>query len=220
MKIFLSLSLLFIGISIKAQLAPLKIKVTDFSNHALAGEQILLVEQSSNQTFKGISDANGDINLSIPAGKYDIKIKSIGEAEDFSTFEVPKLGPNQAYNPASMQIQIQEASFFTLENLHFATGKWTILKSSFKELNELVEYLKLKKDVKIEIAGHTDSDGDDASNQILSQKRADEVKSYLISKGISGDRITAKGYGESKPIGDNNTSEGKAQNRRTEIKIL
>lgn len=203
-----------------AQNAPMNVKVTDFQNNVLKGEQVLFIEQSTKKEYKGISDSNGDIKFSLPAGKYDIKLKSVGEAEDFSTFEVPKLGPNQAYQPASMQIQIQEAKSFTLDNLHFATGKWSIMKSSYKELNELADYMKFKKDIKIEIGGHTDSDGDDAANLTLSQKRADEVRKYLISKGISADRIKAVGHGESKPIADNDTANGKAQNRRTEIRIL
>lgn len=220
MKAILFSFFLMLIIQLSAQNAPLKIKVTDFGNKALKGEQVLFVEQSSKAEYKGFSDQNGNIEMSLPAGKYDIKIKSVGEAEDFSTFEIPKLGPNQTYNTASMQIQIQEAVSFTLDNLHFATGKWDIMKSSYAELNELVEYMKLKNEIKIEIAGHTDSDGDDASNLDLSQKRADEVRKYLIAKGISADRIKAVGYGETKPIADNDSPQGKALNRRTEVKIL
>ena len=220
MKTFISILILFATATVFAQNAPLKIKVTDFQNQALEGEQVLFVEQTTKKEYKGVSDANGDIDLALPAGKYDIKLKSVGAAEDFSTFEVPKLGPNQAYSTASMQIQIEEAKFFTLDNLHFDTGKWSIQKSSYNELNELVDYMKYKDDIKIEIGGHTDSDGDDASNMQLSQKRANEVKSYLVSKGISADRIKAIGYGETMPVSDNDTSQGKANNRRTEIKIL
>ncbi|UKN00176.1 OmpA family protein [Paracrocinitomix mangrovi] len=218
-KLVVIIALLIAQISI-AQNAPLEIKVTDFEFHPLQGEQVLFVDQSSKKEFKGVSSETGDIFISLPAGKYDIKIKSVGDAEDFSTFEVPPLPAGQNYRKASMQIQIAETKMFTLDNVHFDTGKWSIKSNSYKELDELAEFLSLKKDKKIEIGGHTDSDGDELANQSLSQKRAEAVKKYLVSKGISASRIVAKGYGESNPIADNNTDKGKALNRRTEVKIL
>ena len=72
-------------------------------------------------------------------------------------------------------------------------------------------------ELKFEVSGHTDSDGNDASNLNLSTERAIVVKNKLISLGISGERLTTKGYGETKPISDNTSSEGKANNRRVEF---
>jgi outer membrane protein OmpA-like peptidoglycan-associated protein len=80
--------------------------------------------------------------------------------------------------------------------------------------------MKLKPGMKIEIAGHTDSDGDDSANKILSEQRALAVKNYLISKGINKERIFIIGYGESRPVAENSSQEGKSKNRRTEIRIL
>ena len=82
-----------------------------------------------------------------------------------------------------MEVMIEEAKSFTLSNLHFATNKSIIQASSYDELDELVEFLKLKPTQKIKIEGHTDSDGDEASNLKLSQNRAEAVKQYLIKKG-------------------------------------
>ena len=73
--------------------------------------------------------------------------------------------------------------------------------------------------VAVEIAGHTDSDGDAEYNQDLSDRRANAVRDYLISRGVSGSRLSAAGYGESQPVADNATVEGKAQNRRVELRI-
>jgi len=73
---------------------------------------------------------------------------------------------------------------------------------------------------KYEISGHTDSDGSVSDNMKLSKDRAVAVMNYLIEKGISSDRLIAKGYGESIPISDNETEEGRADNRRTEVKLL
>jgi OmpA-OmpF porin, OOP family len=109
---------------------------------------------------------------------------------------------------------------FQLNNVYFDTGKATLKPSSYAELNDLVEYMKLKPSVKIEVAGHTDDVGDDAANMKLSQDRAQAVKAYLMKKGIAADRIVAKGYGETRPVATNETPEGRQKNRRTEVTIL
>ena len=85
---------------------------------------------------------------------------------------------------------------------------------------ELVSYLKNKDDIRIEIAGHTDNVGKEADNIKLSRERADAIRNYVIKKGIPPARITAKGYGASQPVADNDTDEGRQANRRTEVRIL
>ncbi|MDP9231117.1 MAG: OmpA family protein, partial [Bacteroidota bacterium] len=94
-----------------------------------------------------------------------------------------------------------------------------LLAKSNKGLNEVAKILQGNPDLKIDIDGHTDNVGNDAFNQTLSENRANAVKSYFVSKGISESRITATGYGEQKPIADNNTAAGKAKNRRVEMKL-
>ena len=73
--------------------------------------------------------------------------------------------------------------------------------------------------LKIELSGHTDNVGSNASNEKLSQKRAEAVRSYLVSRGVDGLRITAIGYGSQRPVDENATKEGRANNRRTEFEI-
>lgn len=86
-----------------------------------------------------------------------------------------------------------------IPNIYYDFGKWNLKDESKKELDNLIELLNANPNITIELSSHTDMVGDDVSNQILSQKRAQSVVDYLISKGISKDRLTAKGYGESKP---------------------
>lgn len=106
-----------------------------------------------------------------------------------------------------------------IENLLFATGSSTIADSVF-ELEVIREFLTNKPKVTIRVEGHTDSRGNKRSNQLLSQKRADAVKNYLIRKGIAGDRIQTEGFGDTRPIADNTTDFGRRLNRRTEVVIV
>ena len=102
-------------------------------------------------------------------------------------------------------------------SINFDINKAVIKPASMGALNGIVQIMKDNPEIKFEVGGHTDSDGDDAANKILSQARADAVRIQLVSMGIDGARLTAQGYGESKPIADNKTIEGKANNRRVEF---
>ena len=109
-------------------------------------------------------------------------------------------------------------------NIYYDLGNWNIRKDAVIELDKVVAFLNDNPDIKIELGSHTDARGDAISNQALSQKRADSAVAYIISKGISNDRIVAKGYGESKlknqcADGVKCTEEEHQQNRRTEIRI-
>ena len=77
-----------------------------------------------------------------------------------------------------------------------------------------------KTSLKIELAGHTDSDGEAGMNMDLSQRRAETVRNYIIKKGVPANRVTAVGYGETEPVASNQTDEGKRKNRRTEVRII
>ncbi len=102
--------------------------------------------------------------------------------------------------------------------IYFETNSDKLKLISHSQLDDLAEILKRYDGVHLTIEGHTDSDGEDAYNMTLSQKRTESVKRYLTSKGISEDRLTAVGYGETKPVAPNTTAAGKAKNRRVELK--
>lgn len=105
------------------------------------------------------------------------------------------------------------------DNLTFASGKDVILESSYSSLNDLAEYLNKIPALSISIEGHTDSQGDEDYNQKLSLSRSNSVKRYLVSKGVDENRIKTVGYGETKPIADNKTPQGREKNRRVEFII-
>lgn len=108
----------------------------------------------------------------------------------------------------------------TLENLIFNVGTSTITKESYPELDELVNMLKNNPNMVIQLEGHTDIKGDPKLNLKLSQSRVDAVKSYLVTKGASKNRIKTKAFGGTQPISRENTEAAAKLNRRVELRIL
>jgi outer membrane protein OmpA-like peptidoglycan-associated protein len=107
-----------------------------------------------------------------------------------------------------------------LKNIFYETDSYELKPESKYELDKVVKFLQSNPKIKIEISGHTDNVGTAAYNQLLSQNRAKSVVDYLISKGIPEAQLTYKGYGLSSPVDTNDTPEGRANNRRTELKIV
>ena len=108
----------------------------------------------------------------------------------------------------------------TLKNVFFRTGKYDLLDISIVELDKVVEMMKGHPNIHIELGGHTDNVGRAEFNQKLSEQRAKAVYDYLVSHGVEASRLTYKGYGSTQPVGDNNTPEGRRQNRRTVFTIV
>lgn len=115
---------------------------------------------------------------------------------------------------------ITAGSTIALRNIFFATASYALLPASDAELKKLAGLLRTNATLRIEVGGHTDNVGNDAANQKLSEQRANAVRDFLIAQGIDGGRVTAKGYGETRPSATNDTEEGRALNRRTEITVL
>ncbi len=115
---------------------------------------------------------------------------------------------------------IQKNAKEILNNIFFDTGKWELHPESMIELDKLIILLNENKELPIEVSGHTDDVGKDAENLVLSQKRANAVRTYLIQKGINPTMIKAEGYGKNKPILPNSSADNRKLNRRIEIKFL
>jgi outer membrane protein OmpA-like peptidoglycan-associated protein len=113
----------------------------------------------------------------------------------------------------------QEVIAKAYDNLTFKTGSATITTSSFKFLDDIADYMKANPSFSLSIVGHTDNTGSDEYNQKLSEDRAEAVKSYLVKKGVGEIGISAEGKGESEPIADNNTPEGREKNRRVVFSV-
>ena len=115
---------------------------------------------------------------------------------------------------------LKKKKTYTFEAVHFESGKYELLPSSFKELDELAHFLKENPSIRVEIGGHTDHIGNAQANLLLSKNRANAVRIYLIEQGVKAAQLTHKGYGERQAIADNTTPEGRQLNRRVECKIL
>ncbi|MEJ7597159.1 MAG: OmpA family protein [Kofleriaceae bacterium] len=116
-------------------------------------------------------------------------------------------------------VVVTETKIEIKQTVYFDTNKATIKPVSFALLNEVALALKDNPTIKVEVQGHTDSQGNDRSNRKLSQRRAESVRAYLGRQGIVKHRMTARGYGEDVPIVDNRTADGRSQNRRVEFVI-
>jgi OmpA-OmpF porin, OOP family len=130
---------------------------------------------------------------------------------------------NEEITPVNKDIYLQPIEVgvtVRLKNIYFDFDKTTLKKESYVELNKVVDFLKQNGHVEVEISGHTDNKGSDDYNGTLSQGRSQAVVDYIVSQGIESFRLTAHGYGESKPIDSNDTDEGRANNRRVEFTIL
>ncbi|HEY5408303.1 MAG TPA: OmpA family protein [Ginsengibacter sp.] len=185
-------------------------------------ELVVFRSQKNSNEYQAISDSTGKFSTRLPAGdKYDIYILGFKDSSTYNILDIPALGPNSYYkNPFKVNLEFDPPKTFVLDDVEFDFGKSTLRPASFSTLDDLVDYLKRKPNERIEIGGHTDNVGSDEKNLVLSLERAKSIVSYLIEKGISNDRLVAKGYGAEEPIEDNSTEEGRQKNRRTEVKIL
>jgi outer membrane protein OmpA-like peptidoglycan-associated protein len=128
-------------------------------------------------------------------------------------------GPASNFGCPVIDVAVVEKVNKAAQNIFFATGSSKLLAKSYKSLKDVAQILKDNPSYKVAIDGHTDNTGSDDLNQKLSETRANSVKTYLQSNGVDENRITATGYGETKPIADNKTAAGRARNRRVEMTL-
>jgi outer membrane protein OmpA-like peptidoglycan-associated protein len=198
----------------------------------LATQKIIIVTNT---------DENGEFLVCLPYGKnYSLnvsKVKYIFQSENFNLTEkntsdkpfkleiflnpIKEVVPTLSTNTTTpIEVKPKEEKPIILKNVFFDTDKAILRSESFAELNKLKLLLTENPAMRIELRGHTDNQGSDSHNLDLSDRRAKAVRDYLIKNGIVADRLQAKGFGETKPIDSNDTSEGRQNNRRTEFVIL
>ena len=200
------------------------VSLTDFKNNILDHEIVIFKSKLNRREYQGLTDSLGKFSFRLPVGdKYQIYV--LGGINDTTLNDnvcdiPPTTGKAYYKKPFKVEIQYMPVKNFILEGCNFETGKADLTEDSYKVIDELVDYLIRKDDERVELGGYTDNVGKPKSNQVLSEARANTVRTYLLSKGIDPNRVTAKGYGLTKPIATNKTAAGRAQNRRTEVTIL
>lgn len=197
-----------------------QVLVKNFNDQLIPNAEVQLLDTNGTIINKGITDGNGQFMIRMSPGKYQIRLLIANEIRKQKMINLPVLSENKIYNQVRIFVLFEERNHFILENLLFENNSAVLNENSFQILDKLIDYLNDDATGIFEISGHTDNVGSSIDNFLLSQQRADVVVDYLISKGIKAERLTAKGYGESLPIADNNLPEGRAMNRRTEIKKL
>jgi outer membrane protein OmpA-like peptidoglycan-associated protein/tetratricopeptide (TPR) repeat protein len=183
------------------------------------------IEITDNATGKIIetfttNSATGKFIITLASGKnYGIAVKAEGYLFHSENFDIPMGSADNLVNKIIELKNIAIGSKIALRNIFFDTGKSTLRPESNSELDRLVKLMKDVPSLKIEISGHTDNTGSASLNNSLSQDRAVAVVAYLTSKGIAAGRMTAMGYGSTKPIASNDNAAGRQENRRTEFEI-
>lgn len=167
------------------------------------------------------NELSGDFLVCLPANKdYALNVSKDGYLFYSESYFLKQ---KDKFEPIFMDIpltRIEVGEKVILKNIFFETGKYILKPESKAELNKVVEFLNSNANIKVEIGGHTDNVGNDEDNMLLSDYRAHAVLEYLFEKKINPSRLIAKGYGETQPIADNETDEGRALNRRTEFMIV
>lgn len=164
---------------------------------------------------------SGEFLVCLPAGRsYALNATADGYLFYSENYDVAE---GDLKEPLSLDVplgKLATGSTIALRNIFFNTASYELLPTSNAELDKLVKLMKANPTLRIELGGHTDNVGADAANLTLSQQRANAVRDHVVAQGVDGARITAKGYGETKPVATNDTEAGRALNRRTEVTVL
>jgi len=197
--------------------------VIDSVTRKPVGAQVLLVNLATGDTLRNVysSTVDGKFMLSLPVqNDYAASVSANGYAFYSRHFSAAEMS-NGKYFDMTIELQpLEVGTVVLLKNIFFDVDKYVLKDESFVELATLLKLLTQHPTMRIELRGHTDSDGTEEHNLTLSDNRAKAVVDYLVSKGIDPKRLQWRGYGESAPVAPNDTPEGKAQNRRTEFVIL
>ena len=198
-------------------------KILDMITKESVPANISITDNATGNTYISVvsNASTGKFLVSLPSGKnYGIAVSADGYLFHSENFDIAK---GETYNLIEKDIElmyIDIGSKIALRNVFFDLGKSIVKEDSYAELDRLVDLMQQLPNLRVELSGHTDNTGSEVLNNRLSQKRAEAVVEYLISKGISADKLTAKGYGSTAPIDSNQTPEGRQNNRRTEFEII
>jgi outer membrane protein OmpA-like peptidoglycan-associated protein len=193
-------------------------RVSSSKNEELLDASIFVT--SNDRLPSQVQTESGRYSVDLPGvGEYTLKVEAPGylgmmEKLDFRTQTVEQLEMNFRLQPAEVGTTVN------LKNVLFQQSTAILLPGSYDQLNMVAEFMKTNPKIEIQLSGHTDNRGYHHLNMKLSKERVEEVKKYLVTKGIAASRITGKGFGGTKPIADNDSEDSRQLNRRVEFTIV
>ncbi len=197
-------------------------KVFDAKTKNGVPSSVELIDLGTGQTVSKLqTDETGNYLTTLPIGRdYAFNVNRKGYLFYSDNYSLKQKSADSTYQKDIPLQPIEVNASVVLRNIFFDFSKYELKPESQIELDKVVELLQQNPTVKIQIEGHTDNVGTSAENQKLSENRAKSVVNYLVSKGIQLARLSAKGFGATQPVAANTTDEGRAANRRTELKIV
>ncbi|TET79319.1 hypothetical protein E3J38_07355 [candidate division TA06 bacterium] len=192
--------------------------IRDSGTHAPIGADVTMIDVAVCATTSELQ--TGIYKLTLLAGTHSVRVSAQNHRETVLPVVVES-GKTVIQNfSLKAERVMKKGKRVILTGIVFASGSATIASSSYPVLQTALETLKGNPTVKVEVGGHTDSVGSASSNMRLSLARANAVRTWLVSRGILPERLTARGYGENAPIASNKTKHGRSQNRRIEFVVL
>jgi outer membrane protein OmpA-like peptidoglycan-associated protein/tetratricopeptide (TPR) repeat protein len=197
-------------------------KVFDKKTSTGLPSTIELIDLASGEVISRVqTDETGNYLVTLPVGKdYAFNVNRRGYLFYSDNYSLKQKSPDATYEKDIPLQPIEVNASVVLRNIFFDVNQYALRPESQIELDRLVKLLQDNPTVRIQLEGHTDNVGTAADNQKLSENRARAVVAYLQGKGIRPERLVAKGFGATQPVADNKTEEGRAQNRRTALKVI
>jgi outer membrane protein OmpA-like peptidoglycan-associated protein len=202
--------------------AALKFFVIEKEKGPVKGVVICLRSPAGATFYTDETDGDGYAEVLVPVGQtYEATYLSLGLARGDVAARVPVSDESRQTLRLTLRYKrLPPPPPFVLTGITFDTGKTTIRPESATQLDLVTDFMKHKKSARVENSGHTDNAGNARANKGLSARRAQACRSYLVSKGIEGQRITAIGYGAERPVAPNDSEENRQKNRRIEVTEL
>ncbi|MCP4520423.1 MAG: OmpA family protein [Cytophagales bacterium] len=205
-------------VSLYSNLLNYHVEVTNFEGVPEPNAKLVYTHSTTNDKLEAVTNAEGKVEVSLKKGEiYQLSIHQHDTVFAYPAKQVPLTEHSGVSVKYSIKMKFKE--IFLLD-IHFKSNDYQLSAKDKQSLNKFVKQLKTNPTMVVELAAHTDNVGNDDANMTLSQNRANSVKKYLISQGIEAKRLVAKGYGEKAPVVSNSTEKGRAQNRRTEVRII
>jgi OmpA-OmpF porin, OOP family len=193
-------------------------------NTSLPIEGNISYENLSTGANEGIAISNpltGEYQIALPYGiNYGFNASATNFISISDNIDLTQVSEYKEMTRDLYLVPLETGQVIRINNIFFEFGKAELKTESFSELNRLVKLMEQNATMEIALGGHTDNVGSEESNLKLSTDRAKSVLDYLVSKGIAANRISSNGYGKSKPVTENETEEGRAQNRRVEFTVV